>query len=116
MAFQPGTGNLVVLEDGAVDVVKSLNPLTTELRGNDLWMCLPDGADDDALTDGCVRFASIRDTSAEPSGFIFLGSGEEALVNIQHRAVNDSLGRGNHGALVKISGFKVRPQDDDDRR
>ena len=23
--------------------VKSLNPLTTELRGNDLWICLPDG-------------------------------------------------------------------------
>ena len=108
VAFQPHTGNLVVLEDGPVDVVKSANPPVTELRGNDLWMCLPDGKDDDALTDGCVRFASIRDTSAEPSGFIFLGSGEEALVNIQHRAVNDALGAGNHGALIKISGFKVK--------
>ena len=46
--------------------------------------------DDDALTDGCVRFASMRDTSAEPTGFIFLGSGEEAFVNIQHRAFNDA--------------------------
>ena len=88
--------------------VKSLNPLVTELRGNDLWICLPDGDDDDALTDGCVRFASIRDTSAEPSGFIFLGSGEEAFVNIQHRAFNDAPGRTNHGALVKISGFKAK--------
>jgi hypothetical protein len=108
VAFQPHTGNLVILEDGPVDVVKNTDPLVTELRGNDLWMCLPDGSDDDALTDGCVRFASIRDTSAEPTGFIFLGSGEEALVNIQHRAVNDHLGAGNHGALVRISGFKVR--------
>ena len=108
VAFQPHTGNLVVLEDGSVDVVKSLQPRRTELRGNDMWMCLPDGADDDNLSDGCVRFASIRDTTAEPSGFIFLGSGEEALVHIQHRAANDALGRGNHGALVKISGFKVR--------
>jgi secreted PhoX family phosphatase len=114
VAFQPHTGNLVVLEDGPVDVVKSTNPPRTELRGNDLWICLPDGKDDDALTDGCVRFASIRDTSAEPTGFIFLGSGEEALVNIQHRSVNDALGSGNHGALIKISGFKAKSHDDDD--
>jgi hypothetical protein len=67
-----------------------------------------DGADDDVLSDGCVRFGSIRDTSAEPSGFIFLGSGEEAFVSVQHRAVNDSLGAGNHGALLKMSGFKVK--------
>ena len=107
VAFQPHTGNLVILEDNSVTSVKSLNPTVTELRGNDLWICLPDGDDDDVLTDGCVRFASIRDTSAEPSGFIFTGSGTSAYVNIQHRAVNDSLGNGNHGALIKISGFKV---------
>ena len=108
VAFQPHTGNLVVLEDNSVTSVKQLNPLVTELRGNDLWICLPDGDDDDVLTDGCVRFASIRDTSAEPTGFIFTGSGESAFVNIQHRAANDALGTGNHGALVKISGFKVK--------
>jgi secreted PhoX family phosphatase len=108
VAFQPHTGNLVVLEDNSVTSVKSLNPLVTELRGNDLWICLPDGDDDDVLTDGCVRFASIRDTSAEPTGFIFTGSGESAYLSIQHRAVNDSLGAGNHGAIVKISGFKVK--------
>ena len=101
-------GNLVVLEDNSVNSVKSINPTVTELRGNDLWICLPDGADDDVLSDGCVRFASIRDTSAEPTGFIFLGSGEEAFVSVQHRAVNDSLGAGNHGALLKISGFKQK--------
>jgi secreted PhoX family phosphatase len=107
VAFQPHTGNLVILEDNSVSSVTRLNPLTTELRGNDLWICLPDGDDDDALTDGCIRFASIRDTSAEPTGFIFTGSGESAFVNIQHRAANDALGNTNHGALVKISGFKV---------
>jgi secreted PhoX family phosphatase len=120
VAFQPHTGNLVVLEDNSVTSVKSLNPLVTELRGNDLWICLPDGDDDDVLSDGCVRFASIRDTTAEPTGFIFTGSGESAYVNIQHRGVNDGLGATNHGALVKISGFKVKPRhhhghgDDDD--
>jgi len=109
VAFQPYTGNLVVLEDNSVTSVKSLNPTVNELRGNDLWICLPDGDDDDVQSDGCVRFASIRDTSAEPTGFIFFGSGEAAFVNIQHRAANDALGEENHGALIKISGFKVRP-------
>lgn len=119
VAFQPRSGNLVVLEDGPVDVVTTLNPRTTELRGNDLWICLPDGKDDDTLSDGCVRFASIRDTTAEPSGFIFFGSGESALVHIQHRAANDRLGEADHGALVKISGFRVRDRrefDEDDEQ
>ena len=58
VAFQPHTGNLVVLEDGPVETVTSLSPLQSEPRGNDLWICLPDGTDADALTDGCVRFAS----------------------------------------------------------
>jgi len=105
VAFQPQTGILVVLEDGPTSI---MTPSGTEPRGNDLWICLPDGADDDTLSDGCVRFASVKDTSAEPTGFIFLGSGESAFVNIQHRAVNDAAGSGNHGALVKISGFKVK--------
>jgi len=110
VAFQPHTGNLVVLEDGPTSIV---TPSGNQPRGNDLWICLPDGQDDDTLTDGCVRFASIKDTSAEPTGFIFAGSGEYAFVNIQHRAVNDAAGKTNHGALVKISGFKVKHDDDD---
>ena len=105
VAFQPHTGNLVVLEDGPTSI---MTPAGREPRGNDLWMCLPDGGDDDTLSDGCVRFASVRDTSAEPTGFIFLGSGRSAFVSIQHRAVNDAAGEGNHGALLKISGFKIK--------
>jgi len=112
VAFQPHTGNLVVLEDGPTSIVKADG--TQQPRGNDLWICLPDGDDDDTLTDGCVRFASVKDTSAEPTGFIFLGSGTSAFVNIQHRAVNDAAGAGNHGALVKISGFKIRKDHDYD--
>jgi secreted PhoX family phosphatase len=103
VAFQPHTGNLVVLEDGPTSIVRPSG--STQLRGNDLWMCLPDGADDDTLSDGCVRFTSVRDTSAEPTGFIFLGSGESAFVNIQHRAFGAA---NNQGALLKISGFKVK--------
>ena len=118
VAFQPHTGNLVVLEDGPTSLVTSLQPgALPEFRGNDIWMCLPDGADKDVQSDGCVRFASLRDTTAEPSGFIFTASGEEAFVNLQHRDVDTAA---NRGSLMKISGFRVRDHkrdhdhDDDD--
>jgi secreted PhoX family phosphatase len=103
VAFQPHTGNLVVLEDGPTSSVRADG--TSQPRGNDLWICLPDGRDDDVMSDGCVRFASLRDTSSEPTGFIFLGSGEAAFVHLQHRNVDAT----NHrGSLMMISGFKVR--------
>jgi secreted PhoX family phosphatase len=106
VAFQPHTGNLVVLEDGPTSIVRADG--TSQPRGNDLWLCLPDGADDDVMSDGCVRFAALRDTSSEPTGFIFLGSGEAAFVNLQHRRVDAA----NHrGSLMMISGFKVRGRD-----
>jgi hypothetical protein len=100
VAFQPRTGNLVVLEDGAVEVVKPDG--SKELRGNDAWMLLPDGGDRDVQSDGAIRILSVRDTDAEPTGFIFDASGEYAYVHIQHR--NTGL-----GALLKVSGFRVIP-------
>ena len=123
VAFQPHTGNLVVLEDGPVNVANPDGTIRL-IRGNDMWICLPDGDDDGDQTDGCVRFASIRDTTAEPTGFIFLDSGEAAFVNIQHRKVNDQKSLGGAGALIKISGFDIRPNsrghhrdnDDNDNR
>jgi len=103
VAFQPKTGNLVVLEDGPTSIVKAGG--VVEPRGNDLWICLPDGDDDDDESDGCVRFGSLRDTTSEPTGFIFTGSGESAFVNLQHRAVDEAAGR---GSLLLITGFDVR--------
>jgi len=111
VAFQPFTGNLVILEDGPTSIVRPGG--ASQLRGNDLWICLPDGSDDDHITDGCVRFASLKDTSSEPTGFIWLGSGEEAFVNLQHRDSDNAAGR---GSLMKISGFKVHRGDQDDDR
>ena len=99
VAFQPHTGNLVVVEDGEVEVVKEDG--TTELRGNDLLMCLPDGDDDDVQSDGCIRFASLRDTASEPTGPIFNAAGDTLYVSLQHRATGV-------GALLKITGFKTR--------
>jgi secreted PhoX family phosphatase len=99
LAFQPYTGYLVVLEDGGTEVVTASGP--TEQRGNDIWMLLPDGADRDVQSDGAVRILSVKDTDAEPTGFIFDASGETAYVHIQHRSTG-------LGAVLKITGFKVQ--------
>lgn len=69
LAFQPETGILYVIED----------------HGNgDVWACLPDGADRDVKTDGCIRVLSVMDSSAEPTGFMFAPDGMTAYVSVQH--------------------------------
>jgi secreted PhoX family phosphatase len=99
VAFQPHTGNLAVTEDGEVEVVKEDG--TTELRGNDILLCLPDEDDYDVQSDGCIRIASLRDTASEPTGIIFNGAGDTLYVSLQHRATGV-------GALLKITGFDIR--------
>ena len=69
LAFNPVTGQLYVIEDHS---------------NGDVWACLGDGADQDIKTDGCIRILSVKDTSAEPTGFTFHPSGRWAYVNIQH--------------------------------
>jgi secreted PhoX family phosphatase len=101
LAFQPVTGNMYVIED---------NPF------GDVWACLPDGKDRDIKSDGCVKALSVRDSSAEPTGFIFSGDGKSAYVHIQHSddaaCVDGSNCASNDGYptddLVKITGFQSK--------
>lgn len=99
LAFQPNTGNMYVVED---------NPF------GDVWACLRDGRDRDIKTDGCIRTLSVRDSSAEPTGFTFTADGKTAYLFIQHSddtactegvdcAQNDDFATDD---LIKISGFK----------
>ena len=91
--FQPMTGNLYVIED---------HP------NGDIWACLPDGADRNLKTDGCIRMLSVKDTSAEPTGFIFAADGSTAYVSIQHSddtAMQPVDGYGTDDVLV-IKGFQ----------
>lgn len=74
LAFQPVTGNLYVIEDH---------------KNGDIFACLPDGADRDIKSDGCVKTMSVKDSSAEPTGFIFSADGKTAYLSIQHS--NDDL-------------------------
>ena len=101
LAFQNKSGNLYVIED---------NPF------GDIWACLPDGKDRDIKSDGCVRMMSVRDSSAEPTGFTFTADGKTAYVHIQHSddaacvdgtdcAKNDDYLTDD---LIKITGFKLR--------
>ncbi|MBV2096057.1 MAG: hypothetical protein KUF80_14300, partial [Candidatus Thiodiazotropha sp. (ex Codakia orbicularis)] len=63
---------------------------------------------------GCVRMLSINSTAAEPTGFIFDGTGKVAYYILQHGQQPDELldfgsnpVTGRTDDLVKITGFKL---------
>ena len=86
--FQPNRGNVVLNEDG------------DQLTGNnDIWSCLPDGTDDDLLSDGCGRIMSINDPTAETTGGIFNGNGSKYYVSIQHNI-------SGKGLVLEITGWR----------
>jgi secreted PhoX family phosphatase len=100
IAYQPRRGNWLIHEDGD-------NVLTG--RNNDLWDCLPDGLDDDTMSDGCVRVATIKDLGptgapnagegAEWTGGVFDATGAHFYVSIQHNLTG-------HGVILDITGWK----------
>ena len=83
----------------------------------DVFACLPDSASDrDLKVDGCIKTLSVRDSSAEPTGFMFSGDGKTAYLHIQHSddtacvdgtdcAKNDGFVTDD---LIKITGFKTK--------
>jgi DNA-binding beta-propeller fold protein YncE len=93
LAFQDRTGNLYVIED--------------QVSG-DVWACLPDGEDRDIKTDGCVKTLSVKDSSGEPTGFVFSPDGRTAYVSIQHsNDANMPLVDGYRtDDVLKITGFR----------
>ncbi|MFN3750505.1 MAG: alkaline phosphatase PhoX [Thiobacillus sp.] len=98
LAFQPGTGNLYVVEDHA---------------NGDVFACLPDGADRDLKSDGCVKILSVVPSEAEPTGFIFSPDGRTAYVSIQHTNDANMPKVDDYGTddIVKITGFKLPKSD-----
>jgi Bacterial protein of unknown function (DUF839) len=91
VAFQPRTNNLVVHEDADTGY---LTP-----HDNDLWDCLPDGADENLFSDGCVRLATLNDLTAEWTGGIFSADGRHFFVSIQHNI-------SGFGVILDITGWK----------
>lgn len=93
-AFQPKTGNHYVIED---------NP------NGDIFACLPDGADRDIKTDGCVKILSVKDSSAEPTGFRFTADGKTAYLSIQHSDDSNMSKIDDYATddIIKITGFRI---------
>lgn len=93
-AFQPKTGNHYVIED---------HP------NGDIFACLPDGKDRDIKTDGCVKILSVKDSSAEPTGFKFSADGKTAYLSIQHSDDTNMPKVDDYATddIIKITGFKI---------
>ncbi len=92
-AYQPDRGNWIIHEDASTN---------TALQGphdNDLWDCLPDGADPDLQSDGCVRLATLNDLTAEWTGGIFDASGKHFYVSVQHNV-------SGAGTILDITGWQ----------
>jgi hypothetical protein len=99
LAFQPDTGNLVILED---------HPF------GEIIACLADGEDRDIKSDGCIAIGAVLDPKAEPTGLIFDASGENAYLVLQHGEQATELldfdsnpTDGTTDDLIRISGFEV---------
>ncbi|MGH8547784.1 MAG: alkaline phosphatase PhoX [Methylococcales bacterium] len=93
IAYQPGRGNWIIHEDGDAPGF-AVNP-----HNNDLWACLEDGRDDDSLSDGCIRIATLNDLNAEWTGGFFDSTGTRFYVSVQHNVTG-------HGVILEISGWK----------
>jgi secreted PhoX family phosphatase len=91
IAYQPGRGNWIVHEDADTTYLQPHN--------NDLWGCLPDGADEDVLSDGCIRIATLNDLTAEWSGGIFDAGGARFFVSVQHNI-------SGKGVVLEITGWR----------
>lgn len=85
LALDPA-GNLYITEDpGGSSPGKTV--------GDDIWMATPDGGSS-GVAASVVRFASLTDCDAEPTGIYFGKRGTTTLfVNIQHRG-GDGLDKG----------------------
>ena len=68
-------GNLYITEDGP------------GLVGNDIWVAIPSRGDAETA-ELTVRFATLTDCQAEPSGVYFDRSGTRLFVNVLHRGGN----------------------------
>ncbi len=92
VAYQPGRGNWIINEDGD-------GATYTPARNNDIWDCLDDGADQNLLSDACVKVATLNDLTAETTGGVFNATGKDYYVSIQHNITG-------HGVIVKLTGWR----------
>jgi secreted PhoX family phosphatase len=91
IAYHPTRGFWVMNEDGE-------GPTYPTKRNNDIWGCLDDGADQDKLSDACVKLMTLNDLLAESTGGVFDASGTRYFVSIQHNITG-------HGIILEVNGW-----------
>ncbi|MEZ5498407.1 MAG: DUF839 domain-containing protein [Steroidobacteraceae bacterium] len=92
IAYQPGTGNWLLHEDGEGPGFG---------RNNDIWACTDDGADADQQADACAKIATLNDLSAESTGGVFNADGTRYFFSVQHNVTG-------HGVILEVRGWKNR--------
>ena len=71
------SGNLYITEDPGGNTASGK-------RGDDIWVATP-GAGNASAAASVIRFATLTDCEAEPTGLYFDVKGQRLFVNIQHR-------------------------------
>jgi hypothetical protein len=67
-------------------------------RNDDIWDCLRDGADDDTLSDGCVRIAIAERPRCRVDRGLLRLDGQHYYVSIQHNS-------SGFGTILDITGW-----------
>ena len=99
-----GTPELAMMDNMAYQpVARQLDPPRGRRRAGrrpqQRPLGLPGGRrDDDSLSDGCVRVATLNDLTAEWTGGIFDATGRNFYVSVQHNVTG-------HGVILKITGW-----------
>lgn len=78
--------NLALDKNGNLYIAEDPGTATTTGRGDDIWVAVaPAGGDVHGTASAVVRFASLTDCNAEPTGIYFDFSGKTLFVHAQHR-------------------------------
>ena len=81
--------NLALNKNGDLYITEDPATATTTGRGDDIWVAVPhSGGESHGPASAVVRFASLTDCNAEPTGIYFDLGGTRLFVHAQHRGGN----------------------------
>jgi secreted PhoX family phosphatase len=84
-AWEAGPDGLAVDRAGNLYIAEDPATAPTTKRGDDIWVATPSAGGPHQPATSVVRFASLTDCSAEPTGIYFHVRSNTLLVHAQHR-------------------------------